>query len=66
MADLRFEPKSNAVFIRPLTELGHDWVAKHIDRDAASDGTISVMFAEAPEIERAAREDGLTIGELAL
>ncbi len=66
MADLRFEPKPNAVLIRPLTELGQQWAGKHIDRAADPDGTVSVNFAEAPEIERAAREDGLAIGELAI
>ena len=64
MADLRFEPNQAAVLIRPLTTAGRQWVVKYIDRNVADDGSISVEFTDAPEIGRAAREDGLTIGEL--
>jgi len=66
MADLRFEPGSSEVLVRPLTDIGAEWIGKYIDRDAAADGTVTVGFTDAPEIERAAREDGLTVGELAL
>ena len=66
MADLSIEPGSRAVFIRPMTESGEQWVAKFIDREIDSDGTVRVDFADAPRIERAAREDGLIIGEMAI
>lgn len=66
MADLQFDARSKTVVIRALTELGRQWATKHIDRDVTDDGTITVAFSEASDIERAAREDGLTIGELAL
>ena len=66
MADLRFEPGSSDILIRPLTDIGAEWVGKYIDRAPAADGTVTVGFSDAPEIERAAREDGLTVGELAL
>ena len=66
MADLRFETTHAAVLIRPLTKTGQQWIARHIDRNSEADGAVSVEISDSPNIERAAREDGLLIGELAL
>ena len=57
---------ATGVVIRPLTDAGRTWIGKYIDRPSRDDGSVRVAFTDTPEIERAVRADGLTIGELAI